>query len=186
MSYHDLADISIDYQVQIRDRDVEIKGICTIIRRPIVENKLDFYGDPISQYGNDEQIYIIPQYDGYYQIIDLLGQDVEATLPLKAIVKVSDYIPNDSVVHLAVRNNKGTMEKRWWRIQSTSVKHLESHYSRIANLAPVREPLFNVPATVNIQSMSGGAVTSRIVQKGFLHATAAPIQSTSGGSSNVT
>jgi hypothetical protein len=153
-SYRDLANRSVVYQAQIRDRDVENQGIRTTIQRPTTENNVDFYGDPINTYGNKEPISVIPLYAQYYQLVDVLGQDIELTLALDCIVKVNEYIPNESVIHLEVRNNKGSLEKRWWRVLSTEIKHVERHYARVAHLAPVREPINEYTRTIDVKSIT--------------------------------
>ena len=154
MNYRHLANESVNYLAELRDRNVDMFGIVTKIRRPDTENKIDFYGDFSNSYLPEEDISCVPQYDKYYQVINILGQDIEVTLPLEAIVKIKDYIPNDSVIKIGVRNNSGETQLRWWRVLSTEIKHIESHYARVAKLAPVREPIgVQAEMNVNITSM---------------------------------
>jgi hypothetical protein len=141
LNYWELGNRSVEYLASLRDRNVDLIGVRTKIRRPDRENPVSFYGDYLSSYLPEEDISLVPQYSKYYQVIDILGQMVEVNLPLQAVVKVKDYIPNDSVVLIAVRNNEGTTQSRWWRVLSTEVKHIDNHYSRIAYLAPVREKI---------------------------------------------
>jgi len=155
MNYRVLANRSANYQAHLRDDQIRDWGVLTVIRRPIVENNNDFYGDPISTYGPEEPIFVLPNYASYYQVIDILGQDVEFKLPLEVMAKVEDYVPNDSVLHLQVRNSLGSMEKRWWRVLSSDVKHLESQFSRVIRCTPVREPIDEFQRKVTISSNSG-------------------------------
>jgi hypothetical protein len=137
--YRRLADRTVQYVGAIRDYTIDTEGIVTKIRRPAVENQMDYYGNYVPDYQPEEDIAIVPQYNKYYQVIDVLGYCVEPELPLEALVKRYDYIPNDSIIKIAVRNLAGGLQERWWRVLSTEVKHLENVYARTAKLSPVRE-----------------------------------------------
>jgi hypothetical protein len=45
MNYRDLQNRLADYQVKLRDREIELRGVKTWIRRPKNEDTEDFYGD---------------------------------------------------------------------------------------------------------------------------------------------
>jgi hypothetical protein len=137
--YRRLANRSIAYIGVLRDGSIETDGIVTKIRRPSKENQMNYYGDFVADYMPEEDIALVPLYNKYYQVIDVLGYCVEPELPLEAVVKLYDYIPNDSIIKIAVRNLAGGLQERWWRVLSTEVKHLENVYARTAKLAPVRE-----------------------------------------------
>jgi hypothetical protein len=166
MNFRVLANRSAEYLAELRDINVDMMGLLTRIRRPIVENQIDFYGDYVMNYGTEDNITIVPQYDRYYQVINILGQDYDAKLPLDAIVKVKDYIPNNSVILIAVRNNQGTTQSFWWRVLSTEVKHIESHYARVAHLAPTRGEPIGVCGCISIMSQSFVSMTSTLI-RGF-------------------
>jgi hypothetical protein len=159
MNFRVLANRSAEYLAELRDVNVDMMGLVTRIRRPITENQIDFYGDFIANYGTEENITIVPQYDKYYQVINILGQNYEMNLPLDAIVKVKDYIPNESAILIAVRNNEGTTQSLWWKVMSTEVKHIESHYARVAHLGPMRGEPIAVQGCVHIMSTSFFTVT---------------------------
>jgi hypothetical protein len=152
-TYRRLANRTVDYQGKMRDDTIETEGIITKIRRPLVENQMNYYGDYINDYGPEEDIAVVPQYNKYYQVIDVLGYCVEPELPLEALVKRYDYIPNNSIIQLAIRNLAGGMQVRWWRVLSTEVKHIENVYCRLAKLSPVRE-VIGVQAQATIQAHS--------------------------------
>jgi hypothetical protein len=151
MNYRDLQNNAVRYQTSLRDQAIESQGVQAVIRRPKSEDTEDFYGDPVSVYGPREVIFLIPNYSQYYQVVDLMGTDVEIELPLEAIAKVHDYIPNDSLILLGVRNDEGRLEMTWWRVLSSQVKHMERRMSKIVRMTPVREPIeeFNRDAHVN-------------------------------------
>jgi hypothetical protein len=128
-------------------------GVLTKIRRPDVENSINYYGDFVSSYLPEDDITVVPQYNKYYQVIDILGYCVEPELPLEALVKTTDYVPNDSVIKIGVRSLSGDIQNRWWRVLSTEVKHIEHVYARVAKLSPVREPI-GVAASVAINAQS--------------------------------
>jgi hypothetical protein len=151
--YRDLANRNVNYLAALRDRTIDDQGLVTKIKRPDVENAMNFYGDFIPSYLPEDDISIVPQYNKYYQVIDVLGYCVEPELPLEAIVKTHDYIPNSSVIKIPVRNLAGGLQIRWWRVLSTEVKHIENVYARVAKLSPVREPL-GVTASVTISVRS--------------------------------
>lgn len=154
MSYRGLVNSTIDYQVQLRDREIALTGVRTQIRRPFRENAYDYYGDIESAYGAREPIQLIPKYDSYYQIVDLMGSDIDTGMPLECIIKVKDHIPNDALILLGVRNDEGNVVSTWWRVLSSRIRHLEGAYSRVATLTPVREvvDLFNRTAQTNALS----------------------------------
>jgi hypothetical protein len=56
----------------------------------------------VSAYGPREPITIIPKYESYYQIVDLMGADIDTDMALEVIAKISDHIPNDSLIAMIV------------------------------------------------------------------------------------
>jgi hypothetical protein len=154
MNYRLLANRSVNYFAAHRDSEIDTIGLITKIRRPDVENSMNYYGDFVSSYLPEDDITIVPQYNKYYQVIDILGYCVEPELPLEALVKTDDYVPNDSVILIGVRSLSGDIQSRWWRVLSTEVKHIEEVYARVAKLSPVREVIGVAgAATVNARSI---------------------------------
>jgi hypothetical protein len=147
--YRRLANRTIAYIGVARDATIETDGIITKIRRPVQENQMNYYGDFVNDYLPEEDIALVPLYNKYYQVIDVLGYCVEPELPLEAVVKLYDYIPNSSIIKIGIRNLAGGIQERWWKVLSTEVKHLENVYARTAKLAPVRE-VIGVQANVSI------------------------------------
>jgi hypothetical protein len=162
MSYRQLANRSARYQALHRDAEIDIMGVQTKIRRPDSENSLNYYGDFVSSYLPDDDISVVPQYNKYYQVIDVLGYCVEPELPLEALVKTTDYVPNDSVILIGVRSLSGTIQNRWWRVLSTEVKHIENVYARVAKLSPTREPI-GVHASITISAQSTVTINEQFV-----------------------
>jgi len=154
MPYRNLANQSIDYQAKLRDREIDLVGVRTVIRRPKVENAFDFYGDPTSAYGPREPISLIPKYESYYQVVDLMGADQDTGMPLEALIKVSEHIPNDAIVLLGQRNDKGEFVDTWWRVMSSRIRHLEGRYARVATLTPVREVIESFDREVIVGAVS--------------------------------
>jgi hypothetical protein len=165
MNFRVLANRSAEYLAALRDINVDQMGVQTRIRRPVVENQINFYGDFVLNYGTESDITIVPQYDKYYQVINIVGQDYDVNLPLDAIVKVGDYIPNNSVILIAVRNNLGTTQSMWWKVLATEVKHIESHYARVAHLAPTRGEPIGVLGCTHINATSFFSITSTLKVK---------------------
>lgn len=137
--YRRFANRSVAYVGALRDGAIDEQGVVTKIKRPAIENQMNYYGDYVSDYLPEQDIVVVPQYNKYYQVIDILGYCVEPELPLEAFVKLYDYIPNDSIIKLGVRSLSGCIQQRWWRVLSTEVKHIENLYARVAKLSPVRE-----------------------------------------------
>jgi hypothetical protein len=154
MNYRDLQNRLADYQVKLRDREIELRGVKTWIRRPKNEDTEDFYGDLSSNYHPREPVFLIPKYSQYYQVVDVMGSDIEIDLPLEAIAKVSEHIPKDSLILLGLRNDYGALEMNWWRVLSSQVQHLERRTSKIIRMTPVREPLEEFSRTASISSAS--------------------------------
>ena len=153
MSYRQLANRTVDYLAALRNNVIDTEGIQTKIRRPSQENAINYYGDFIHDYLPEDDISVAPQYNKYYAVIDVLGYCVEPELPLEALVKTTDYVPNDSVIKIGVRSLSGEVQLRWWRVLSTEVKHIEHVYARVAKLSPVREPI-GVQAAISITARS--------------------------------
>ena len=153
MSYRQLANRSVNYLGRLRDQSIEEQHVLTKIRRPFAENQMNYYGDYIHDYLPEEDIAVVPQYNKYYQVIDILGYCVEPELPLEVLLKRYEYVPNNSLIKLGVRNLAGTIQERWWQVQSTEVKHIENVYARVAKLSPLRD-VVAVQASISINATS--------------------------------
>jgi len=166
--YRNFANASVKYQAKLRDRDIDAVGVRTWIRINETEQSRDFYGDPIIKTRTfRKQISLIPLYDRYYNVVDLMGSDVELNMPLQCIVRVQEHIPNNSVIELPLRNDEGKLVNNWWTVNSTQIKHLERGYSRVAYLTPTREPVENFQReTFPITATSHLTVDATVIHAG--------------------
>ena len=153
MNYRLLANRSVNYSAALRNSEIENIGVITKIRRPSSEHAMNYYGDFVADYLPEDDITVVPQYNKYYQVIDVLGYCVEPELPLEALIKTYEYVPNSSIIKLGVRALTGGMQVRWWRVLSTEVKHIENVYARVAKLSPVRE-VIAVQASVSVTAQT--------------------------------
>jgi hypothetical protein len=130
------------YQSEFRDKYIDYQGILATIEIPTSEDELDSFGDIRKDIPRiTSEIKVIPRYDIYHQVINLLGgADIEQDLPLELIVKDSDYIPNDSLITLPIcrPNDSGTSDERW-KVISSEIKYLENMYTRLVKCVPHRE-----------------------------------------------
>lgn len=142
--YRAYADCLASLQACIRDQYVECQGLKITAMLPIdssgdVKPEVDFYGDYCPTNRVDKVMYLIPIYDEYYTLLDLLGEDLEDPLPLECIVKAADNWPRDTIFKLPVMNNEGQLIDRYWRVLSEQQKHLDISYSRKIKVVPARE-----------------------------------------------
>lgn len=132
------------YQSSLRDKYVDFHGVSASIEIPTSEDQLDSFGDLRKDVPrNTTSIKVVPRYDHYYEVINLLGgADIEQDLPLEIIAKNSDYIPNDSILTLPTckPDNTGTTNEKW-KVISSEVKYLEKMYTRILRCVPYREQI---------------------------------------------
>jgi hypothetical protein len=163
MSLRAYANSAIAYQAKLRDRDIDLSGVKAWIRERLNEGTKDFYGDPIIKFGPRRPISLIPLYRQYYNVVDLMGSDVELNVPFQCIVKVRDHIPNNSVIELPLRNDDGRLVSNWWTVNSTQIQHLERRYSRVAYLSPTREPVEEFTRNTNIVVNSNVRVNATVI-----------------------
>jgi hypothetical protein len=131
-----------NYQSQIRDKYIDYHGILATIEIPSLEDQLDSFGDLKKDViRSTVQIKVVPRYDAYHAVINLLGgADIEQDLPLEIIAKDSDYIPNDSILTLPLckpDDSGQTSEK--WKVISSEIKYLERMYTRLLKCVPYRQ-----------------------------------------------
>lgn len=129
------------YQGSHRDRIIEYQGILATIETPVTEDDVDEFGDIKQGARNTSQVKVIPRYNHYYDIINLFGgANIEQDLPLEIIAKISDYIPNDSILILPTcKPDDSSTEDERWRVTSSEIKYLEKLYTRILRCVPYRE-----------------------------------------------
>jgi len=140
LSYYDLAREVIEYQAQLRDLRIETIGQRVDAWIPHRENVTDFYGDYDPTSIERKSLYVIPQYQEYYAQLNVLGWQAEDTVPLHLIVKVSDFIPRNTILDLQVTDQDGISVTRKYRILGSMIKHVQSYYARMAFCVPVRNP----------------------------------------------
>lgn len=127
-----------------RDKQVEALGICVNAMLPLDSNgdnktEFDYFGDMCAVNRQDKEMWMIPLYNNYYQLLDIIGHDPEDPLPLECTVKSTDIWPRDTIFRLPVLNTaNGIMEDTYWRVISQHEKHLEVPYERKIQAVPAR------------------------------------------------
>jgi len=164
MTLRSYANSAAAYQAKLRDRQIDAEGVKTWIRYWLNEGEVDFYGDPIFKPSIRRPISVIPLYEQYYNVVDLMRSDIELNIPFQCVVKVGEHIPDNSVIELPLRNDKGQLVTNWWTVISTRIKHLERGYARIANLTPTRQPVEEFTRDTSIRSQSSITVDAMVIR----------------------
>ncbi len=144
-NYRNYANYLSQLMACARDSQIEAMGICVNAMLPVNSNgenvtEFDFYGDMNAINRQDKVMWLIPQYDNYYQLLDVLGHDPEDPLPLECIVKSTDIWPKDTIFRLPVLNTAtNEMEDIYWRVISEFQKHLDVPYERKIKAVPARK-----------------------------------------------
>lgn len=137
------------YAAALRDRHIEQSGKAVVFTIPVnaegfADAEYDFNGDPIDQttIGVDAvhlETKIIPKYESYYNLLDVLGSESVNDTPLEAMVKSTDEIPQGSQVELDV-NFSGSVGVKsiLFEVLNGTAKHIDSVYSRTILLVPKR------------------------------------------------
>lgn len=149
MSYRQLANKAAEYRTCLRDRYVELHGVKLCVKMPAkLKPESDFYGDDDSVTFETHTRYVIPIYTPYYQLLEVLGTNAEADLPLELIVKVEDAWVTQSTFKLSVKNQMGCLSTRSWNVIGAEMKHLEVGYAKVIKAVPVRDDYFDDPKPV--------------------------------------
>lgn len=121
LNYRDsIVHNSADYQSRIRDERIYNIGMKVMLRIPKVENDVNEYND--FEYEEKDyyvkQTYIEPRFNNYYQVLNILGQSAESTLPLEISILTNEHLPKDTLIRIKERNSKGNDVYRDWRVLS--------------------------------------------------------------------
>lgn len=142
-NYREYADCMAALQACKRDNYIKLHGICVTAMLPIDsnnENKTEYnhFGDMCSINRVDEVRFVLPLYDNYYTLLDVIGEDHEDPLPLECLTKSSDHWPRDTLFKLPVLI-EGELKDRYWRVISHEQKHLEINYEKKIKCVPARD-----------------------------------------------
>lgn len=139
-TYRDVANTTAEYQSELRDNYIENSGISIQLQVPITENVLDSFGDLKTD--DDTRIVsiiqAIPRFTEYYQIVDIIGQNLEEAIPLEVQIKSTQHVPNDTLLTIPTPSDDGGTQEMVWRVLSTEKKHLEVGYSKLIRCVPAR------------------------------------------------
>jgi hypothetical protein len=104
------------------------------------ENRTDinYFGDMCADNRIDKEMWVLPYYDNYYTLLDVIGEDHEDPLPLECETLSSDHWPRDTIFRLPVLI-EGVLEDRYWRVISHEQKHLEVNYQKKIKCVPARD-----------------------------------------------
>jgi hypothetical protein len=136
----------------LRDRQIEYQGLPVDFLVMLVDGVAtdkpvyDEFGDPLtpdeSLIGLTSQVIstkIIPDFKSYYLLLDLLGRGTESELPLECKMKSTDNIPPGSTCKISLRYPpENELREQIFEVLSTTVKHIETVYSKTLNLVPYR------------------------------------------------
>lgn len=142
--FRGLANEALNSQACKRDKYIEAHGICVNAMLPLTEegnfdSQVDYFGDKVTVNRKDIVMPLVPQYRDYYQLLDIVGEDLEEPLPLECLVRTSDYWPLDTIFRLPVRDTAGIVQDRYWRVIKQEQKHLEVGYSKKIYVVPARD-----------------------------------------------
>lgn len=126
-----------------RDHYVKMQGICVTAMLPTNtegDKKTDYnyFGDMCADNRVDESRTLLPLYNDYYTLLDVIGEDHEDPLPLECLTLSTEYWPRDSLFKLPVLIN-GELKDRYWRVISDNQKHLDVVYNKKIKCVPARD-----------------------------------------------
>ena len=143
--YRTIGNRAAAYQASLRDKYIENTGIEVTIYKPNSENQLDAFGDQDTNNAArvESQIVVVPHFKDYYQIIDILGENVENDLPLEVQIKTTEHLPIDTLIQIPLPNKYAEegegVQAMMWRVLSVEQKHLDTGYSKVAKCVPSRD-----------------------------------------------
>lgn len=129
----------VDYLEDLRNLYIDRQGILFQILQPMIENKLDLFGDLDSVYSDPETVRGVPQYDKYYELLGLYGPSIEMDNPLHVLVRTDLHIKRDTLVRIP-RPNALDDEHTflYWRVIGSEIKHLGKIYGKFLKCVPER------------------------------------------------
>jgi len=139
------ANCLAELQACRRDKQIEQQGFCVVAMIPIDEagaedeHQVDFYGDPCVANRKDKEMWILPNYDEYYSLINIMGEDSENPLPLVCSIKSTDHWPRETIFGLPVVHANGEVITKWWKVMNEEGKHLEIYYDKRIQVVPARD-----------------------------------------------
>ena len=141
--YREYADALACLQACRRDAYVKLHGICITAMLPVdsesnLKTEINYFGDMCAVNRVDETRFVIPLYDNYYTLLDVIGEDHEDPLPLECITMTSDHWPRDTLIGLPIVEGD-SLETRWWRVISHEQKHIDVAYDKRIKVVPARD-----------------------------------------------
>ena len=142
-NYREYADKLAMLQACKRDQYIKLHGICVTAVLPTsvkseIKTDYNFFGDMCADTRVDEVRFLIPLYDDYYTLLDVIGEDHEDPLPLECKTLSTDHWPRDTLFRLPVLID-GVLKDRWWRVLSHEQKHLDVAYEKKIKCVPARD-----------------------------------------------
>jgi hypothetical protein len=139
---------SAAYLAQLADRQIEIMGIFAPARIPnintggipniLAASDLDFFGDIVDIPTQLTNLWCLPRYNQWYELLSILGEDLENPVPLEVYFKTSDFVPRNTLIALDVKSDNGILNRRWFRVLSLETKHIENLYGKMGRCVPLR------------------------------------------------
>lgn len=142
-SYREYADKLALLQACKRDNYIKLHGICVMAMLPYnsdgeTKAEINYFGDMCGHNRINEERHLIPLYDNYYTLLDVIGEDHEDPLPLECITLSSEHWPRDTLFKLPVLID-GELKDRYWRVISHEQKHLDVAYEKKIKCVPARD-----------------------------------------------
>jgi len=134
----DLANNSVLYQASLRDNYVEANGVPVVCLVPVTENNKNELGDFIEGDRESVTLKLVPRYKQYFQLLSILEESIEDTLPLELIMKTTDDLQKDTILQIDVVMPHNEEVVNQWRVLSSGLKHLEFGYAKVAKAVPRR------------------------------------------------
>ncbi|NNK82754.1 MAG: hypothetical protein HKO92_06500 [Flavobacteriaceae bacterium] len=131
--------------LQACKRDIYIKshGLCVTALLPVdsdsnLKTEINYFGDMCAINRVDKPMFVLPLYNDYYTLLDVIGEDHEDPLPLECETLSVDHWPRDTIFMLPVLI-EGVLKDRFWRVLSHEQKHLEVNYQKKIKCVPARD-----------------------------------------------
>ena len=142
-NYRTYADCMVSLHACRRDSYIQMHGISVTAMLPIdvnsdIKTNISYFGDMHATNRIDKPMFLLPLYNNYYTLLDVIGEDHEDPLPLECLVLTEDHWPRDTLFKLPVMID-GILKDRYWRVISQEQKHLEVNYDKKMKCVPARD-----------------------------------------------
>lgn len=156
----DTANNTLFYKRAVRDSYIDQNGMIIKVILPVVRN-IDAYGDLVYAVGQDtieKRTSVIPKYQNWRMIMDVVGFSIENPIPLEIIVRSDFDYPRGTKLIIPIDE-----QNKEWKVLSSSINHLDFTHDKIVKVVPWRY-IGKVESKKVEKSVRKNAETDKMIQ----------------------